>query len=145
MAPPYPLYFPTLLISRNVLVVAFFAFVNSVVVMFPAKFDCKKNPKHRWCATKLDMESLKTHMSAGGERTRNFHLGQDMPIHVSNSVYVYSQVRPKRMCCPRPAGTFNGKKRGRREDFRHWGTLTFVILGIWDLDRTPSQTLHPKP
>ena len=46
-----------------------------------------------------------------------------------------------------PVGTFNGKlkERGRREHFEHWGSWSFVMLGSWVLDRTPSQTRTPTP
>ncbi len=60
----------------------------------------------------------------------------------------YSSVmlRPKRMCCPRPRGNVQreAKKRGSREDFGHWESWSFVVLGSWVLDRTPSHTLNPK-
>ncbi len=51
------------------------------------------------------------------------------------------------VCCPRPRGNIqrevNQKKRGRRQDSWHWGSWSFVMLGSWVLDRTPSQTLNP--
>ena len=56
-------------------------------------------------------------------------------------------LRAKRMCCPRPLGSiqWEAKRRGRHEHFGHWGSWSFVMLGSWALDRTPSQTRNPKP
>ncbi len=56
-------------------------------------------------------------------------------------------VRPERVCCPRPRGNIQKKKkkRGKREHFGHWGSWSFVMLGSWVLDLTPSQTQNPEP
>ncbi len=55
-------------------------------------------------------------------------------------------LRPKRVCCPRLRGNIQreAQKRGRREHFGHWGSWSFVMLGSWVLDLTPSQTRNPK-
>ena len=44
-------------------------------------------------------------------------------------IYVY--IRAKRMCCPRTLGSIHweAKKRGRREDFGHWGSC----FHAWEL------------
>ena len=45
-------------------------------------------------------------------------------------------IRPKRMCCPCPCGNIRreARNRGRRVDFGHWGSWSFVMLWSWVLD-----------
>ena len=69
-----------------------------------------------------------------------------MYLNICMYKLMYVLLRAKRMCCPRPLGSIHreAKKRGRREDFGHWGSCSFFMLGSWVLDRTPPQTRNPK-
>ena len=68
---------------------------------------------------------------------------QVQPTFYARSIYCTAKTY---MCCPRPRRNIHreAKKRGRCEDFRHWGSWSVVMLGSGVLDRTPSQTLEPK-
>ena len=67
--------------------------------------------------------------------------------HLDNLISSQCKGTAKRMCCPRTRWSIQreAKKRGRRKDFGHWGSWSFVMLGSWVLDRTTSQTLNLKP
>ena len=88
-----------------------------------------------------DIQVSNSQRKAKGKTLRNRY------ACISDRIHGHGRFTAKTtMSCPRPHGNIQRetKKRGRREDFGHWGSLSFVMPGSWVLDRNPSQTLNAK-
>ncbi len=129
----------------------FFLFFVCVLIFFWGgfrKFRPTKNPHDGPKASELLVLTIAFFLGGkGGFREIRWNpkkMGIESNHHLNSMRPQGMRVLPGARGPEHSTGSF--KKRGRHEDFGHRGSWSFVMLGRWVLDRTPSQTLNPlKP